>query len=206
MKLDTVAYLRGLVAEVDIMNLSHEFNLYQFETLEDSFHYVMERMRAKDERRHVPEYNWMKFYHCIEAESSFFKDHKYRLLPAYLGILDDESQPFEIKDRILTSFFYSDEPVEEIILARIDAYVGDRLFYRMLGILRTSGTSRSVEHLTGLLEANSFDLNTTKLVLQAIYGITDRRKVERKARKQFENYLEETRLDTLSRYDLFTTN
>jgi SOS response regulatory protein OraA/RecX len=74
----------------------------------------------------------------------------------------------------------------------------------MLGILRTSGTNKSVEHLTDLLKEKKFDMDDTKSILLAIYEISDREKIKRKVRKDFEKYLIENRLDTLSRYDLFS--
>ena len=73
----------------------------------------------------------------------------------------------------------------------------------MLGILRTSGTEKSVNHLIDMMKVNDFNLNVQKSILQTIYGITDREKMRRKYRKKLENYLKETQLDTLTRYDLY---
>jgi len=56
------------------------------------------------------------------------------------------------------------------------------------------------------MQQHQFDLNTQKSILQTIYGITDRLKVKRKTRKHFEQFLEESELDSLSRYDLFVRN
>jgi len=95
------------------------------------------------------------------------------------------------------------EIIENEILKRIDDYTGQRYFYRMLGILRTSGTEKSVNHLIDMMKVNDFNLNVQKSILQTIYGITDREKMRRKYRKKLENYLKETQLDTLTRYDLY---
>ena len=128
---------------------------------------------------------------------------KYELKETYLKIFDDTTNYEELRDRVLSSFFNSNEIIENEILKRIDDYTGQRYFYRMLGILRTSGTEKSVNHLIDMMKVNDFNLNVQKSILQTIYGITDREKMRRKYRKKLENYLKETQLDTLSRSDLF---
>lgn len=192
-----------LSSKLDIANLQEEFRFAKLKTLIDSLNFVFDRMKLKDEKRNSPEHNWQNFYHCIEAESGFLKANKYNLKDIYFQIFDDTTNYEELRDRVLTSYFYSDETIEIEILNRIDDYIGQRYFYRMLGILRTSGTQKGMNHLVGMMKVSEFDLNVQKSILQTIYGITDRNKIKRKYRKNLENYLRETQLDTLSRYDLY---
>lgn len=202
-ELDTNSYLRMLSSRFDIENLSQEFRFANLKTLQDSLNFVLNRMKQKDEKRNNPKHNWQNFYHCIEAEAEFLENKKYELKETYLKIFDDTTNYEELRDRVLSSFFNSDEIIENEILKRIDDYTGQRYFYRMLGILRTSGTEKSVNHLIDMMKVNDFNLNVQKSILQTIYGITDREKMRRKYRKKLENYLKETQLDTLTRYDLY---
>lgn len=142
------------------------------------------------------------FKYCNNAEATFLKQYKYKLKNEYFKIFDDTTNSIGYRDIIITSFFYSNASIETDILKRIPDNLDGKFFYRMLGILRTSGTTESVEYLTSLLKTNSFNLNEQKSILQVIYGIMDREKVKRKTRKKFNEVLVQFELDTLSRYDL----
>ena len=205
-EMDTNGYLRKLPIRLDVSNLKQEFRLQNLATLQDSLSYIISRLAYKDKRRNTPENNWQNFYHCLEAEMQFFDEYKYRLEDTYFQIFDDTSKSYELRDMILISFFHSNPSIEHEILSRIESYIGERYFYRMLGILSTSGTDESVYFLINMMQQHQFDLNTQKSILQTIYGITDRLKVKRKTRKHFEQFLEESELDSLSRYDLFVRN
>lgn len=200
---DTGSYLRMLSSRLDIENLKQEFRFTQSKALLDSFDYVIDRMRQKDLIRHTPPLNWQNYYHCIEAENEFLKANKYTLKEKYFDLFDDENIDEEIRDRLITSYFYSNESIEADILNRIEFYIEEKYFYRMLGILRTSGTEKSVEYLTKMMRDHNFHINDSKAILQAIYGITDRHQIKKKIDNKFQEYLATTKLDTLSRYDLF---
>ena len=93
---------------------------------------------------------------------------------------------------MLLAFFNSDERIEDDILNRIKKHKNDRHFYRMIGILRTSGSEKSVNYFIDLLQANEFDSEKTKIILQIVQNIVNTKKIKRKTRRKFENYLDET--------------
>lgn len=203
-KRDTGFFIRNLSTQLDAKILEKEFDLNKIVTSVDSFQYVLKRLALKSERRNNPEYNWMNFYHCVDAENIFLKEYKYKLKDQYFEIFDNEQADEEIRDLIITAYFYSESSIEDEILSRIDSYINERYFYRMLGILRTSGTDKSVDHLLVILEENDFEINEVKSILQSIYGISDRIKIKKKTETRFDNYLSNSGLDSLTRYDLFT--
>lgn len=202
-EIDTSTYLRMLSSKLDVANLKQEFRLREFKTLQDSFNYVLTRMKEKEDKRNTPKYNWQNFYHCIEAESYFLKNHRYDLTESYFKIFDDTINSPELRSQMLYAYFNSNESIEEAILSRIESYVAHRVFYLMLGVLGTSGTEKSIDFLIQMMRKNNFELNKQKVILQAIYGITDREKISKSVTKRLKNYLEETELDKLTRYDLF---
>lgn len=202
-KLDTHSYLRELPSRIDIENLNQEFRFAHLYTLHDSLNYVLSRLKKKEDKRNISEYNWQNFYHCIEAEVQFLNENKYKLKEYYFRIFDDTSYTKDIRDIVLASFFNSDEAIEFEILNRIGNYKDQNFFYRMLGILSTSGTEKSVNYLVKSLKENKYNLNDKKIILQVIYELIDRKKIQKESRINFEKYLRETQLDTLSRYELY---
>ncbi|MEP7195548.1 MAG: hypothetical protein ABI851_03455 [Saprospiraceae bacterium] len=190
-ELDANSYLRILSSRMDIQNLAQEFRYAQLKTLQDSLDFVLFRMKQKDYKRNNPQYNWQNFYHCIEAETNFLEENKYELKDTYFKIFDDSTNYEDLRDRVLLSFFNSDKTIEIEIINRIGDYINQGYFDRMLGILRTSGTEKSVNYLIEMMKVNNFDLNVQESILQTIYGITDREKIKSKYRKKLENYLKE---------------
>lgn len=202
-KLTRRSYLRRLPTKLDFKNLELELKFMDLKTLHDSLEFVIDRMMKKDANRHNPKHNWQKFYHTVEAELDFLKNNCFKLKETYFKIFDNTRNSEFLRDRILLSFFDANENIENEILSRMNDYLGHQYFFRMLGILRRSGTEKSIDFLLGLMKDNEFDLNDKKSILQTIYWITDNKKVKRRTRKRFEHYLKETQLDTLTRNDLY---
>jgi hypothetical protein len=99
--------------------------------------------------------------------------------------------------------FHSDDSVEAEILKRIDNYVGQTHFPRMLGILMTSGADQSIIQLIAILENYDLDIPTKKTILMAMYKIADRIKIKRRTSKAFDSFLSSSQLDTISKYELY---
>lgn len=202
-KRDTAGCLRSLSAKLDIAQLNHELKFQEISRLPDSLNYVLEKIILKKTKRQTPPNNWMTFYHCIDAEAKFLKEHVSILKEKYWEIFDNKENNEAIREMMLLSMPHANKTIEDEVLTRLPNNIDELYFYRMLGILMYSGTEKSMNQLIQLMDTNEFSLNKKKAILQTIYKISDRIKVKRKTRKNFENYLSSTGLDSLSRYDLF---
>lgn len=129
------------------------------------------------------------------------KKNRYRLQDEFFKIFDDITYSASLRDGILVAYFYSNQELESEILKRINPE--NQFFYRMTGMLRTSGGEKSINYLLNLLKNNDCDLNTKKSLLHTIYDITDRVTINNETATSLEIFLKVSRLDTLSQYALF---
>jgi hypothetical protein len=182
-------FLRDLPTRIERMNLKTEFRLNSIHTLQDSFTYVVNRFISKQNKR----CDYYNLYSCIEVESEFLRENRYRLQKEYFTYFDDTSHSVEIRDHILRSLFDSGKEIENEILKRISNYLQDDIFYRMLGILRTSGSDRSVQYLTMILENKVFNLKQKKLIIDAIIQIIERGKVNDSSKNRFNKLIKDSK-------------
>ena len=95
--------LRMIPTKLDKEILKKEFEFLNLTSLEDSLQYIILRHNDKLNRRYTPLHNWMNFYHCIEAESEFLKQNKYKLKELYFELFDNANISEELRDLIIIS-------------------------------------------------------------------------------------------------------
>ena len=169
-KLDTSSYLHHLVIRVDSLILNREFKDLSFTSNVDSFNYVINRVLTKRLRSRKSKPEIEKFFHCIDPESIYLKKNRLDLLSNYLVVFDDKKQDLYIRDLILNSLFYSNNCVEDEILKRIDKVEEWRFFYRMVGILRTSGGMESINYFNSIIPKIKEE-DKVKAIVTAVYTI-----------------------------------
>lgn len=201
---DTSIYLRVMASKMDSAMLQKEFAANTISTTIDSLSYVIDRMSRKDSLRIKLENNWLYTYCNIDSEIIFIKRHQRKLKDQYLQIFDDTTNTHEIRDRMLLAFFGAGNWLEDDILSRLQTPATNPYFYRMIGILRTAGKDATATQLIAILKMDTLSLKEKKVILHILYSMFDRDKMKHKSRKQFETFLRESSLDSLSRYDLFT--
>lgn len=191
--LDTTTYLRFLAGKIDSLQLNATFRLQSATNLQDSLHLVLQSIAIKDAKKEDPEYSNFQFYYFTGAEMAFLKGNRERLRDQYLRIFDAPNTTDMLRDRILLTFFNSDASIETAILDRIVDYQKSKLFYRMLGILRTSGTNKSAIFLLDMLKNTACSTQEKDSILQAIHGIKKRKQLTNKTQREFEQYLAESK-------------
>ncbi len=190
---DTLSYLRFLAGKIDSIQLNVAFGLHQVRSLQDSLNYVLQSIAAKDAKKENPAFSSLQFYYFTGAEMAFLTANRDRLRDQYLNIFDAPNTTDMLRDRILLTFFNSDASIEPAILDRISDYQKSKLFYRMLGVLRTSGTNRSATFLLDLVKNTACSAQEKDSIIQAIHGIKKRKQLTNKTQREFENYLTESK-------------
>lgn len=191
--LDTTTYLRFLAGKIDSMQLNVAFRLNQATSLKDSLQYVLHSMAVKDAKKENPEYSLQQFYYFTEAEMAFLKTKRERLRGLLFKVFDDKSSSDVLRDRIILVFFNYDASIEQDILDRIVSYQKSKIFYRMLGVLRTSGTNTSATFLLDMVKHSACSAQEKDSILQAIHGIKKRKQLTNKTQREFEQYLADSK-------------
>ncbi|MBL7824113.1 MAG: hypothetical protein JNK69_11965 [Saprospiraceae bacterium] len=196
-------YLRYLVLLIDEYNLEVEFSIQCLPTLLDSFNYVIQRVEIKNIKRETSKDSWRTFYHCIEAETNFLKEKSQFLFKTYLKYFDDTTNNEYNRDLMLCSLFDSKQFIEEEIIKRMSKEDNYKFFYRMLGILTTSGSNKSIKYLSNHLKTHKLELKETELILRAIYEIKSNKRIDEPIWTSFKNFLKDSKLDSLVKANYF---
>lgn len=191
--LDTTTYLRFLAGKIDSLQLNATFRQQHAANLQDSLHLVLQSIALKDAKKENPAFSTFQFYYFTGAEMAFLNANRERLRDQYFKIFDAPNTTDMLRDRILLTFFNSDASIETAILDRIVDYQKSKLFYRMLGILRTSGTNRSATFLLDMLKNTACSAQEKDSILQAIHGMKKRKQLTNKTQREFENYLADSK-------------
>ncbi len=191
-------FLRMLSSRVDIEYLNQLLRLTGLNTLNDSLQFIIGRLDYKAKRRKDGINN---FYHCVEAEAGFIKRFKYELLDEFSFLINGDLISEDQEDVIFLAMFNSKMAIEDWIFNNVDTNKIDAHKHRIMGVLRTSGGDRSAKYLLKKLHSEN-DLKEIKIILLAIYGIMDRETTKKRTNRKILTYLRETKLDTLTRYEL----
>jgi hypothetical protein len=196
-------YLHYLVTLIDEYNLEYEFSILHLRTAKDSFDYVMKRIEFKRLRREMSKNNWRTFYHIINPEANFLKDKRWTLTETYLKYFDDTSNTEYNRDLMLTSFFETDESIEPEMIKRMSNQNNNKYFWRMVGILGTSGSNNSIRYLTSYLQNQKLELKELTIILSVIYEIKSSKIIEDGTWNSFKQLHKNTTIDSLVKANYF---
>lgn len=104
---------------------------------------------------------------------------------------------------MLCSLFDSKQFIEEEIIKRMSKEDNYKFFYRMLGILTTSGSNKSIKYLSNHLKTHKLELKETELILRAIYEIKSNKRIDEPIWTSFKNFLKDSKLDSLVKANYF---
>lgn len=196
-------YLSYLVTLIDEYNLEYEFSREHLSTVRDSFYFVMKRLESKRVRRESSKESWKTFYHIINPEAKFLKDKRLALAETYLKYFDDTSNTEYNRDLMLTSLFETNEFVETEIIKRMSNQSNTKYFWRMIGILRTSGSKNSIEYLTAYLQNQKLELKELTLILSVIYEIKSSKIIDDGTWNSFKQLHKNNTIDSLVKANYF---
>ncbi len=196
-------YLSYLVTLIDEYNLEYEFSREHLSTGRDSFDFVMKRLESKRVRRERSKDSWKTFYHIINPEANFLKDKRLALAETYLKYFDDTSNTEYNRDLMLTSLFETNESIETEIIKRMSNQSNNKYFWRMIGILSTSGSNNSIRYLTSYLKNKKLEPKELTLILRVIYEIKSSKNIEDGTWNSFKQLLKNSTIDSLVKANYF---
>jgi len=194
------SYLDGLSIIADSLLLDKRFQILNLNTLEERFHFVVDRLDYKGRiwKNKATRECHQKSYNLINSEATFLRKNCEKLLPSFLKILDSEHENRYLKDIILVSLWNSNKEVEREILPRFRAIAKSGFASRLFGVLSNVGSQKTVEFFTDEIECK--DISKYRyMVSNIVYEILKRDKLPEQYKDNFEESLRRSGLEELIR-------